>query len=82
MTTVILELPDQVVATVERHARQRGLTLSQHVSELLAHTRSDGSTNGDELHESESMTILDKWLAAPLRVDGFRPLSREQAHER
>ena len=29
-----------------------------------------------------AMTILDQWLASPIRIADFQPLSREQAHER
>ena len=35
MTTVTLELPDQIVRNVEERALSRGVTLSQQVSELL-----------------------------------------------
>ena len=35
MTTVTLELPDQIVRVVEQRALTRGTTLSQQVSELL-----------------------------------------------
>lgn len=29
-----------------------------------------------------SLTILDQWLASPIRLPVFRPLGREQAHDR
>jgi|GEM_PF-2933560 len=35
MTTVTLELPDQLVRDVEQRAHARGVSLSQQVSELL-----------------------------------------------
>ena len=62
MTTVTLELPDQVVRSVERRAQTRGLTLSQHVSELLAEStkaneddaRTDAIRRMNELFEQVS----------------------------
>jgi hypothetical protein len=38
--------------------------------------------SSDELDSQAKMTILDQWLASPIQVADFRPLSREQAHER
>ena len=62
MTTVTLELPDQVVRSVERRALTRGLTLSQQVSELLAEStnanqdslRTDAIRRMNELFEQVS----------------------------
>lgn len=31
---------------------------------------------------TQSPTLLDRWLASPLQIPGFQPLSREDAHER
>ena len=38
--------------------------------------------SSDEPDPRPSLTILDQWLAEPIRVANFQPLSREQAHER
>lgn len=38
--------------------------------------------SADEPGSRVASTILDQWLASPIRVADFRPLSREQAHER
>ena len=62
MTTVTLELPDQVVRFVERRAVTRGITLSQQVSELLEESthsqqddvRTDAIRRMNELFEQVS----------------------------
>ena len=38
--------------------------------------------SSDEPDSGSSLTILDQWLASPIRIADFKPLSREQAHER
>ena len=38
--------------------------------------------SSDEPGSRAASTILDQWLASPIRVADFQPLSREQAHER
>ena len=38
--------------------------------------------SSDEPDSRPALTILDQWLAAPIRISDFQPLSREQAHER
>ena len=38
--------------------------------------------SADEPDGRSSLTILDQWLASPIRLADFQPLSREQAHER
>lgn len=38
--------------------------------------------SSDEPAGRSSLTILDQWLASPIRLAEFQPLSREQAHER
>lgn len=38
--------------------------------------------SSDEPDSQAASTILDQWLASPIRVASFQPLSREQAHER
>ena len=29
-----------------------------------------------------TLSLLDRWLASPIRVPGFTPLTREDAHDR
>lgn len=38
--------------------------------------------SSDEPDSRAALTILDQWLASPIRIASFQPLSREQAHER
>ncbi len=38
--------------------------------------------SSDEPDFRSSLTILDHWLASPIRIADFQPLSPEQAHER
>ncbi len=38
--------------------------------------------SADEPEGRSPWTILNQWLASPIRLADFRPLSREQAHER
>ena len=38
--------------------------------------------SSDDPAPGSSITILDRWLASPIRIANFQPLSREQAHER
>lgn len=36
----------------------------------------------DDFAVQPQPTILDQWLASPIRMADFQPLSREEAHER
>ena len=78
MTTVTLELPDQIVRIVEQRALTRGTTLSQQVSELLeqaTHVTLDDS-------RVEAIRRMDDLLA---QVSGFQAeprLLREELYER
>ena len=78
MTTVTLELPDQVVRFVERRALTRGLTLSQHVSELLAE-----STNGNQDDvRTDAICRMNELFD---QVSGFQVelhITREELYER
>jgi macrodomain Ter protein organizer (MatP/YcbG family) len=78
MTTVTLELPDQIVQRVEQRARTRGMTLSQQVSELL-----DESTNGNQDSlRAEAIRRMNELFA---QVSGFRAeprFPREELYER
>lgn len=38
--------------------------------------------SSDEPDCGSELTILDQWLASPIRISDFQPLSREQSHER
>ena len=38
--------------------------------------------SSEEPGSESELTILDQWLALPIRIADFQPLSREQAHER
>ncbi len=38
--------------------------------------------SSDEPDSRPSLTILDQWVAAPIRISKFQPLSREQVHVR
>ena len=38
--------------------------------------------SSDEPDCGSELTILDQWLASPIRISDFEPLSREQYHER
>ena len=38
--------------------------------------------SSDEPDPGSSVTILDQWMVSPIRISDFKPLSREQAHER
>ena len=38
--------------------------------------------SSDEPACGSEATILDQWLASPIQILDFQPLSREQAHER
>ena len=78
MTTVTLELPDQIVRFVERRALTRGLTLSQHVSELLAE-----STNGNQ--DDVRTDAIRRMNELFEQVSGFQVeprISREELYER
>ena len=78
MTTVTLELPDQVVRSVERRALTRGLTLSQHVSELL-----EESTNANQdIVRTEAIGRMNELFE---QVSGFQiepHIPREELYER
>ncbi len=78
MTTVTLELPDQVVRSVERRALTRGLTLSQQVSELLAEST---NANQDSLR-TDAIRRMNELFE---QVSGFQiepRISREELYER
>ena len=78
MATVTLELPDQIVRIVERRAMTRGLTLSQHVSELLAE-----STNGNQDNvRTDAIRRMNELFE---QVSGFQVeprIPREEIYER
>ena len=78
MKTATLELPDQVIIRVERRASERGVSLSQQVSELL-----EASTVDDPISSrSEAIRRMNELFS---QVSGFRAeplISREQLHER
>jgi len=78
MTTVTLELPDQVVRSVERRALTRGLTLSQQVSELLAEST---NANQDSLR-TDAIRRMNELFE---QVSGFQVeprIPREELYER
>lgn len=78
MTTVTLELPDQVVRFVERRALTRGLTLSQQVSELLAES---SISNQDDLR-TDAIRRMNELFE---QVSGFQVephITREELYER
>ena len=78
MTTVTLELPDQVVRFVERRALTRGLTLSQQVSELLTE-----STNANQDNvRTDAIRRMNELFE---QVSGFQVephITREELYER
>ena len=65
MTTVTLELPDDVVLRIERRASARGVTLNQQVTELL-----DASTSEDS--ESDRTMAHQRMNELFSQVSGFR----------
>ena len=78
MTTVTLELPDDVVLRIERRASARGVTLNQQVTELL-----DASTSEDS--ESDRIIAVQRMNELFSQVSGFRAeplMSREDLYER
>jgi hypothetical protein len=78
MTTVTLELPDQIVRCVEQRALMRGLTLSQQVSELL-----EESTNADQDDlRTDAIRRMNDLFAqvSDFRVEPHIP--REELYER
>ena len=78
MTTVTLELPDQIVRCVEQRAQSRGMTFSQQVSELLAE-----ATNGNpDSVRTEAIRRMNELFA---QVSGFQAtprIPREELYER
>ncbi len=79
MTTVTLELPDQVVRFVERRAVTRGITLSQQVSELL-----EESTNNSH-HDDVRTDAIRRMNELFAQVSGFQVeprIPREELYER
>lgn len=78
MTTVTLELPDQIVRRVEQRARTRGMTLGQQVSELL-----EESTNGNQDDQrAEAIRRMNELFG---QVSGFQVeprIPREELYER
>lgn len=78
MTTVTLELPDQVVIRVRQRAASRGVTLSQEVSEILG-----ASTNG--IHDAQRDEAIRRMNELFDQVCGFRAeprIPREELYER
>lgn len=78
MTTVTLELPDQLVQAVQKQALDRGVTLSQQVSDLLEES-SLGSRECSRMDAIERMDQLFK------QVQGFQVepnMTREELHDR
>ena len=78
MTTVTLELPDQLVRIVEQRAQSRGSTLSQQVSELLEQA-THASQNGERAEAIRRMNALFA------QVTGFQAeplIPREELYER
>ena len=78
MTKVTLEIPDQVVQSIERRALSRGLTLSQQVSELLAEST---SINEDPVR-TDAIRRMNELFE---QVSGFqveRCIPREELYER
>lgn len=78
MTTVTLELPDQVVLHVQQRAASRGVTLSQEVSELL-----EAMTNGgSDAKRADAIRRMNELFE---QVSGFRVeprIPREELYER
>ena len=78
MTTVTLELPDQIVRIVEQRAQSQGTTLSQQVSELLEQA-THASQNDQRVEAIRRMNDLFT------QVTGFRAeplIPREELYER
>lgn len=78
MTTVTLELPDQIVRDVEQRALSRGVTFSQQVSELLEEAT---NTNPDTLR-IEAIRRMNELFT---QVSGFQVeqrIPREELYER
>lgn len=78
MKIVTLELPEQLIQQVERRAAQRGVSLSQQVTELL-----HASTAEDEISSrSEAINRMNELFS---QVKGFQvepTISREELYER
>lgn len=78
MTTITLELPDQVVLHVQQRAASRGVTLSQEVSEIL-----EASTHGNpDSQRSEAIRRMNELFeqASSFRMEPR--MTREELHER
>ena len=78
MTTVTLELPDQLVRVVEQKAQARGVSLSQHVSDLLE--KSTESTSSSR--RTEAIRRMNDLFE---QVNGFQVepnIPREELYER
>ena len=78
MTTVTLELPDQIVRIVEQRAQSQGTTLSQQVSQLLeqATYTSTDDARVEAIHRmNELFTQVTGFQAEPL-------IPREELYER
>ena len=78
MTTVTLELPDDLILRIERRALARGVNLSQLVTELL-----NGSTSEDS--ESDRTMAVQRMAKLFSQVSGFRAepmIGREEIYER
>ena len=78
MTTVTLELPDQVVLRVQQRAVSRGVSLSQEVSDILETT-----TNGS--HDVQRIDAIRRMNELFDQGSGFRAeprIPREELSER
>ena len=78
MTTVTLELPDQLVLDVEQKAQARGVTLSQQVSDLLEES-TETTSNSRRTEAIRRMNDLFE------QVNGFQVepnIPREELYER
>jgi hypothetical protein len=84
MTILTLELPDRIASLVEQRAHARGMTLNQHVVEILEESASSDKEIGvcESNTSGRSLTILDRWIANPIPVSNFHPLTRDAANER
>lgn len=78
MTTVTLELPDQIVRIVEQRAQLRGTTLSQQISELPEQA-TQATTDDTRVEAVRRMNDLFT------QVSGFQAeplIPREELYER
>lgn len=76
--TITLGLPDQVIMRVEQRAAERGVSLSQQVTELLEASNADDAMSS----RSEAIQRMNQLFS---QVSGFRAeplISREELYER